>query len=423
MNRGAIAEISLSAIAHNLQSVRKIVKNQPVIAVVKADAYGHGAVEASRKLVREKIAYLAVAFTGEAIELRDAGIKAPIIVLFDTGDIEDFFDFNLIPVIHNLDTALSISEEARKRGTPINVHVKVDTGMGRMGLNGNDVENILIRISEMDYIGLAGLLSHFSEADLSDRSYAVQQLDRFNKLRDVISRKLGRKMFSHIANSAAVLTFEESHLDAVRPGLMLYGYAPISQHPPIPPLVRGGTEEGYNPSTHPSPARRTAGGPSRGEGEGEGESSEFPASTSKRADLIPAMRIKSKILSIRRFPAGSPISYGRTFVTKRPSRIGVLPLGYADGYSRLFSNNAEVIVRGRRVPVVGRVCMDLTMIDLTDVKDVRENDEVIIMGEEGEESITAQELADRANTIPYEILTSLGSRSNRVYVETKNTSG
>lgn len=135
------------------------------------------------------------------------------------------------------------------------------------------------------------------------------------------------------------------------------------------------------------------------------------------------MRIKSKILSIRSFPAGSPISYGRTFVTRRPSKIGVLPLGYADGYSRLFSNNAEVIVKGRRVPVAGRVCMDLTMIDLTDVKDVRENDEVIIMGEEGQESITAQELADRANTIPYEILTSLGSRSNRVYLETKNTSG
>jgi len=373
VNRGAIAEISLSAIAHNLQSVRRIVRNRPVIAVVKADAYGHGAVEASRKLVQEKIAYLAVAFTGEAIELRDAGIKAPIIVLFDTGDIADFFNFNLIPVIHNINNALSISDEARKRGAPINVHVKVDTGMGRMGLDGNDVEKILIRISEMEYIGLAGLLSHFSEADLSDRSYAVQQLDRFNKLRDVISRKLGRKIFSHIANSAAVLTFEESHLDAVRPGLMLYGYAPTP--------------------------------------------------TSKPADLIPAMRIKSKILFIRSFPAGSPISYGRTFVTKRPSRIGVLPLGYADGYSRLFSNNAEVIVKGRRVPVAGRVCMDLTMIDVTDVKDVRENDEVIIMGEEGEESITAQELADRANTIPYEILTSLGSNSNRVYVETKNTSG
>mgnify|MGYP002813229533 CR=1 FL=1 len=380
MNRGAVAEISLSAIAHNLKSVRRIVRRRPVIAVVKADAYGHGAVEVSRKLFGENVSFLAVAFTGEAIELREAGIKSPIIVLFDTGYIKEFFDFKLIPVIYNVETASSLSAEAKKKNIIIKVHVKIDTGMGRLGLSGNHIVNDLIKISEMGGIELAGLLSHFSEADLSDRSYAVLQLKRFNKIRETISKILKRKIFSHIANSAAVLTFEDAHLDAVRPGLMLYGYSPINQK-----------SEVLTP-THTSP--------------------------SILINLMPAMKVKTKILCIRKVPSGTPISYGRTFITKRPSRIGVLPLGYADGYSRFFSNNAEVLVKGKRVPVVGRICMDLTMIDITDVKGVRENDEVIILGKQGKESITAQELAYKTNTIPYEILTSLGNKSKRIYVET-----
>ncbi|MEW6418417.1 MAG: alanine racemase [Nitrospirota bacterium] len=387
MNRGAFAEISLSAITHNLQCIKKIVKNRPVIAVVKADAYGHGLVEISKRLVKEGVFCLAVAYTGEAVELRDAGINIPIIVLFDTGDVKDFFDFKLMPVIHNVKTALSLSSEARKRATTIKIHVKVDTGMGRLGLNGDHIIEDLIKISEMNGIELTGLLSHFSEADLSDRSYAVQQLDRFNKIRGTISKKLKRKIFSHIANSAAVLAFQDAHLDAVRPGLMLYGYSPYN--PPTPPLEKGG-KGGFENKGH----RITA-----------------------DINLIPAMKIRTKILSIRNLPAGSPISYGRTFITKRQGRIGVLPLGYADGYSRLFSNNAEVLVKGRRVPVVGMICMDLTMIDLTGIKDVREDDEVIILGKQGKESITAQELAHKANTIPYEILTSLGSKSKRIYVK------
>jgi alanine racemase len=396
VNRGAVAEISLSAIAHNLQGIKKIVKNRPVIAVVKADAYGHGILEVSKGLIKEGVSCLAVAYTDEAIELRTAGINIPIIVLFDTGDINDFFDFRLIPVIYNVDTALSLSNEARKRGIKVEVHVKIDTGMGRIGLSGKNIIKDLITISEMEGIELAGLLSHFSEADLSDRSYAVQQLERFNKIRETTSKKLKRKIFSHIANSAAVLSFKDAYLDAVRPGLMLYGYSPIqrsevrsqkSAPPPIPPPRGGRVREGVKT---PNP---------------------------KSVNLIPAMKVKTRILNIRNLPPGTPISYGRTFITKRQSRIGVLPLGYADGYSRLFSNNADVLVKERRVPVVGRICMDLTMIDLTDVEDVREDDEVVILGKQGKESITARELANKANTIPYEILTSLGSKSKRIYVE------
>jgi alanine racemase len=395
VNRGAVAEISLSAIVYNFQLVKKIVKDLPVIAVVKADAYGHGAVEVSKRLIKEGISCLAVAYTGEAIELRDAGIHVPIIVLFDRGDIKEFFDYRLIPVIYDVGTALSFSNEARKRKTTMKVHVKVDTGMGRLGLSGDHVTDDLMKISEIRGIELAGLLSHFSEADLSDMSYAVLQLGRFNKIREAISKKLKRRIFSHMANSATVLNFADAYLDAVRPGIMLYGYSPFSQginkpllsnNPLGPSLEKGWT------------------------GDLEGAEGAFDIK------LRPAMKIKTKILCIRNVPSGLPISYGRTFITKRPSRIGVLPLGYADGYSRLFSNNAEVLVRGKRVPVVGRICMDLTMTDVTDVTGVRENDEVIIMGKQGKESITAQELAYRANTISYEILTSFGGKSRRIYI-------
>ncbi len=381
MTRGPVAEVDLSAIAHNLHTIRKIVKDRPVIAVVKADAYGHGAIEVSKRLLEEGISYFAVAFTGEAKELRNAGINVPIIVLFDRAEIKDFFDFQLIPVISTTETALSLSNEAKKRAAIIKVHIKIDTGMGRLGLNGHDVFKEIITISKMPYIEIEGLLSHFSEADLSDRSFANQQLERFNAVRESISKKIKRKIFSHIANSAAVLTFEESHLDAVRPGIMLYGYSPIK-----------------------SMERRA-------------KSKESEKNKPQAIDLIPAMTIKTRLLCIRNVPSGTPISYGRTFITKRQSRIGVLAIGYADGYSRFFSNKAEVLVRGKRAPIVGRVCMDLTMIDLTDIEEARENDEVVIIGQQGDEKITADELADKANTISYEILTSLGNRSRRIYVE------
>jgi len=377
VNRGAVAEVSLRTIASNLRIIKKLVKRRPVIAVVKADAYGHGAVEVAKRLLQKGVSSLAVAFTSEAIQLREAGIKAPILVLFDRGDVENFFDFRLIPVVYNLKTALSLSRLAKKRGTVLRIHVKVDTGMGRIGLSGKNVIKDLIKISNMNGLELAGLMSHFSEADLLDRSYAALQLKRFLAIREEISKVLKRNIFSHIANSAAVLSFREGYLDAVRPGLMLYGHNPFSQSNLSIPLLQSAL--------------------SRGDA------------------LTPSMRVAARVLCVRTMPTGSPISYGRTFITKRKSRIGVIPIGYADGYSRLFSNNADVLVGGRRAPVVGRVCMDLTMVDLTDVKAARENDEVVILGNQGKESITAYELASRADTIPYEILTSLGSKSRKIY--------
>jgi len=392
VDRGAVAEINLSAIAHNLKTVSRSVKERPVIAVVKADAYGHGCLEVSKRLIQEGVSFLAVAYTGEAISLRGAGITAPIIVLFDCEDINNFFDFDLLPVIHTSTTASALSREAGRRRTTIKVHVKVDTGMGRLGLSGKHVIRDIMKIVGMEGIELAGLMSHFSDADLSDTSFAEIQLKEFNVIRDTLYKKLNRNIFSHMANSAAVINFEDAHLDAVRPGLMIYGYSPLSQNTPSLTLTL------------------------RGGGQGRSEDPELWTKIPEPTTLMPAMSVKTKILCIRNLPPSYPISYGRTYVTKRKSIIGVLPLGYADGYNRLFSNSGVVLVRGNRVPVVGRVCMDLTMVDLTEIKNVKEGDEVVLLGQQGNETITAYELAQRAQTIPYEILTSLGSHSKKEYI-------
>ncbi|HMK50700.1 MAG TPA: alanine racemase, partial [Thermodesulfovibrionales bacterium] len=246
-----------------------------------------------------------------------------------------------------------------------------------------------------DIPGLAieGVLSHFSDADLLDRSFTDQQLDKFRRVREYLEKRLKRRILSHMANSSAVLSFEDAYLDMVRPGIALYGYSAV---------------ESFYDDKAPK-------GSDRGERKAK-ECVPMSGSLALHSALIPVMSVKTKILCLRNLPPGTPVSYGRTFVTKRRSRIGVIPLGYADGFSRLFSNNAEVLVRGGRAPVVGRVCMDLTMIDVTGIRGVQEGDEVVIIGTQGKEAVTADELSMRINTIPYEILTSLGSKSQRVYV-------
>ncbi|MBS1115485.1 MAG: alr [Nitrospirae bacterium] len=364
MNRGPLSEIDLSALQHNLKIIRQIAGKRTVIAVVKADAYGHGAVEIARRLMSEGISDLAVAYTEEAKILRESGIDARILVLFDRSDIADYFAYDLIPVIYDMETAAAFSKEAKKRGKKIPVHLKVDTGMGRIGFLSEKSVSDAVFISQMEGIELEGLLSHFSEADSNDRTYALQQLDSFHHIRSAIQEKTGRKLIAHMANSAALLSLKESLLDAVRPGLILYGCSPF--------------QESYG--------------------------------------LRPVMKIKTRILSIRRLPAGTPVSYGRSFITRRESTIAVVPVGYADGYNRLFSNNADMLVRGMRMPVVGRICMDVTMIDVTEVDAISEGEEVVLLGQQGGGMITANELSSRIHTIPYEIVTSLGNRAKKEYI-------
>jgi alanine racemase len=380
MNRGIIAEINLGAISNNLAVINKLSNNRPAIAVVKADAYGHGAVEVSGRLVKEGVDYLAVAFTGEARELREAGIKSRILVLFDP-DTEDIFKYDLIPVIGDRRTALAVSKEAERAGREIGVHIKVDTGMGRLGIAGDAVKEIT-EIAGLRNIRIDGIMSHFSEADLADASFARLQTGRFNDMKNALSGKGIKVKLPHIANSAAVITLPEAHFDAVRPGLMLYGYSPLEDSNKLPVT-----------------------------------SNELKDTKESEDSLLlqPAMTVKSRIVALRKLPAGTPVSYGRTFITKRESLIGVMAAGYADGFDRRFSSNAEVLVRGKRAPVVGRVCMDLTMIDVTHIDAVQEGDDAVIIGKQGAEAIDASELALRAGTIPYEILISLGSRARRIY--------
>ncbi len=365
VNRGPVAEIDLSALQHNLEKVRKISDKRPVIAVVKADAYGHGSAEIARRLADLGVVHFAVAYTGEAKVLRESGIAGEIIVLFDRSDVEDYFAYGLVPVVQDMETAGKFSREAVKRGKSIGVHLKADTGMGRLGFGREQTVSAALEIAALEGIRLEGLMSHFSEADLADRSYACHQLNLFNEIRSAISNKLRSPVMTHIANSAAVLSLKDALMDAVRPGLLLYGVSPF--------------QEGFG--------------------------------------LMPLMTLKTRVLVVRSLSAGTPVSYGRTFVTKCDSKIAVIPVGYADGYSRLFSNNGEMLVRGRRAPVVGRVCMDVTMLDVTGLGEVCEGDDVVILGKQGSEEITTAELAARIGTIPYEILTSLGGGAGREYVK------
>jgi alanine racemase len=369
VDRGPVAEIDLSALQHNLSILRNITSQQQVIAVVKADAYGHGALPVARRLQDEGVAMLAVAFTGEARKLREGGIRAPILVLFDRGDMDDYFAYELTPVFHDRPTAARFSREAVRRGCRLRAHVKIDTGMGRVGLRADQAVSDLRSIARMPGIEISGLMSHFSEADLADRSYAEKQAGLFRGIRDELAPCLGNTVICHMANSAAALSLnrgalQHEGLDAVRPGLLLYGYSPV--------------EEQYG--------------------------------------LRPVMKIRTKVLAVRSLAEGSPVGYGRTFVTKCPSRIAVVPLGYADGFTRRFSNNGVMLVRGVRVPVVGRICMDVSMVDVTGVAGVAEGDEVVVLGQQGGETISARELAVRAETIPYELLTSLGNMARKEYI-------
>jgi len=357
------AEIDLNALSHNLREVRRKTGNKTIVAVVKADAYGHGSVKVSKHLLKNSASMLGVAFAEEAIQLREAGIKAPILVFFENYNNTDaYFKYHLTPVIFEYKSAEIISSKAYKHNCKIPVHIKVDTGMGRVGLKAENALNEILKIAEIKNLQFEGLMSHFSDADITDKKFATAQLKSFTTLIKSLKEKKMHFKFFHIANSAAVLQFPEAHFNMVRPGIMLYGYGP------------GG-----------------------------------------KNNLKPGLSLKSKIIFIKNVPAGTPISYGRTFITKRKSIIATIPIGYADGYSRTLSNCGEVLIGGKRSPVVGRVCMDTIMVDITGIPDVNYNSEVVLIGSQGKDSITARDIADKTGTIPYEVLTTIGQRVKRTY--------
>ncbi len=356
------AEIDLKALSHNLRIVRKKTGNKKILAVVKADAYGHGAETVSKHLINHGASMLGVAFTHEGIALRTSGITTPILVFFDRDNTEACIEYNLVPVIYDFKTAIKIHAIAKKLDIIMPVHIKVDTGMGRVGMPVDRACKEIPKISGLAHIKPEGIMSHFSDADLQDKAFANHQQDLFSSLIAALKKDGITFRFIHMANSAAVLTMPDAHFNMVRPGIMLYGYGCCEKH-----------------------------------------------------KLRPVMTLKSTIVLLKKVPKGSTISYGRTFITKRKSTIATIPIGYADGYNRNLSNNGEVLIKGKRAPVAGRVCMDTIMVDVTDIPDVSYTSEVVLIGRQGREQVTADDIAEKISTIPYEVLTSIGARVKRVY--------
>ncbi len=367
-DRPTRAIVDLDALARNFQEVLRRAGGRTVLAVVKARAYGHGAVPVSLRLLESGARMLGVALVEEGRELRSAGISAPILVMGAVfpGQADAIAELGLTPVVYTMPVARALSDSAARRGRTIPVHVKVDTGMGRIGVQPAEAVRFIGELKRLGGLDVQGLMTHFADADLRDKGFSSDQLDRFEEVVRGLESNGIAVPERHAANSAAVLDYPRALFTTVRPGLMLYGYNPLAAS--LPDLA-----------------------------------------------LEPVLSLVTRIASIKRVPAGIPISYGRTFTTKRESLIATIPIGYADGYSRSLSNRGEALVRGIRVPVVGRVCMDMCMLDVTDVPGVSEQDEVVLIGRQGNERITAEDLAERTGTIAYEVLCSISSRVPRIY--------
>ena len=370
--RPTICSIDHEALRWNLLQIRnKVGAKVKILSMIKANAYGHGAVAVAQTLAAAGSDAFGVAILEEGVELRQGGIRAPILVL--AGAYEDqlaeFFTHALTPVAHELTGLKHLEKAVHSRGKTLHVHLKIDTGMGRLGLAAGESERWLPEIKKMSALRIEGVFSHFSHAESVEGDYTRQQLAIFTSVVERLRAEQIAPPLIHFANSAATITLPAAYFDMVRPGIMLYG-------------------------VYPSPAMAS------------------------QITLKPVLSWKSKILQLKKVPAGTSISYGQTFVTKRESLIATLPVGYADGYQRLLSNRGAVLVGGQRAPVVGRVCMDLTMVDVTDIRNVKQGDEVVLLGRQGTAEISADEIAAWSNTISYEILTSISARVPRIHHNT-----
>lgn len=367
--RPTVCFIDLDALRWNLRQVKaKVGPTVKILSMVKANAYGHGAPAVAKALADEGAYAFGVATLEEAIELRQAGIHQPILVV--TGvyleQLGQFIEHRLTAVAHDLEAVKFLDQAAQGRGAALNVHIKIDTGMGRLGFLPAEIHSWLPSLKMLKALKIEGVFSHFSRAESVQGDYTQKQLRIFQ---DVVARLRSQGVappLTHLANSAATITLPEAYFDMVRPGIMLYG-------------------------PYPSPAMMS------------------------QIELKPVLSWKTRITQLKKVPCGTSISYGQTFVTQRESFIATLPVGYADGYQRLLSNRGEVLVRGNRAPVAGTVCMDLTMVDVTDIAGVQPGDEVVLLGRQGDQEITADDLAGWTNTISYEILTSISARVPRIY--------
>jgi alanine racemase len=362
------AEIDLLALSANLRAIRTRVGARPVLAVVKANAYGHGAAGVARALERDGVEILGVALPEEGIELRRAGVSVPILVLggFTPGQAEGVLQHRLVPAIYRSDQVEALSRAAAGRGVQAAVHLKVDTGMGRLGVPPEEVPEFASLLARAPSIRVTGAFSHLAVADDPADPFTRHQIDLFLRSLDAARERGLKPEEIHLANSAAILDHPPAWLSLVRPGLVLYGYPPSAKVTPL--------------------------------------------------EVRPVLSLKTRIIYIKDVAAGTSLGYGRTFVAPRSTRVASLALGYDDGLPRLASNRGHVLLRGRPAPIVGRISMDLTTVDATDIPGAALGDEVTVLGGSGAERIGADRIAAWAETIPWEILCGIGSRVPRLFV-------
>lgn len=364
------AEISLDAVRFNMEAIQARIGKRSVTAVVKADAYGHGAVEIARCAQETGIRMLGVSSVDEGIELRENFIDLDIIVFGAPVESQacDCINYRLTPSVASKHFAEYLNAECRRLKKRIDVHICVDTGMGRVGPEAEQAVPLVKYLINLEHINVTGIYSHFSCAD-EDYSFSRHQLGRYTELVKTLDTEGLVIPFRHIANSAGILELEESYFDMVRPGLLIYGIYPYG-----------------NPGKGPD-----------------------------RLKVRRALTMKTKVVYVKEVPEGTPLSYGKTYTTKDKTRIATLPVGYADGFSRSFSNRGEVLINGRRFTVSGNVCMDMMMVDVGR-HPVSQGDEVVIIGSQGKEEITVYEMASKLGTIPYEVISLIGKRVPRLYI-------
>jgi alanine racemase len=371
------AQIDLGALSHNIAEIRKkIAPETQILAMVKADAYGHGAVEVVKALLsgvgenNPAVTMLGVALIEEGKELREAGFKdIPILLLGSVYPFENFNEvvkYDLTPTICSLEAAQSLSKAAQSAGKKVKIHIKIDTGMGRIGISPYSSFSLIEKIAAMENLKIEGVYTHFPAAD-NDQDFTERQISDFNKILKKLKEANIEVPLKHMVNSTALLKYKQARFNMIRPGLAIYGLAPF-------------------------------------------------ATAFKQIELKPVMSLKTRVVYLKKVPIRASISYGRTFITKRESMIATIPVGYADGYNRLLSNKGEVLIHGQRAPIVGRVCMDMCMIDVTDIPKVKVGDEVVLMGEQSKERILADEIAGKVGTISYEVVCMISKRVPRIYI-------
>lgn len=378
-HRATRAEINLKAFKHNLQNLKTILgPGTGILAVIKADAYGHGALPCAKAAVESGVEYLGAGVIEEGIELRKNGITNPILILGSIfpDEAADLVHHGLSTVLCTPALAKKLSKEGKKQGKTVNTHIKVDTGMNRLGVQPKNLPALVEKIGNLPNLKLEGLSTHFSSADDEDTSITQEQIGSFQKALAELQKIGVRPPLTHLANSSALIRFPESRSKMVRPGLILYGALP-------------------SPVLHPAVKE---------------------VCKKEKLDCFqPVMQWKSKAILLKSTPKGQPLSYSRKYFTQKESLIATLPIGYADGLHRNLSNKMEVLIKGKRVPQVGAICMDMTLIDVSEIPDVQLGEEAVIIGKQGKEEIQVEELSQKANTIPYELLCNISKRVPRVY--------